>query len=152
MTVVSHDAENRTRVDDCNNDGCYSRNVSYSNVSFSQLAALTNVSTYCEQFISYECKKSKLLSGGSAWWVSRQGLRMDHWGGSSQSGSCGCAITDTCANSNITCNCDANDDVWREDSGLLFVKDYLPVSQLRFGDTAGGKEEGYHTLGKLKCY
>ena len=40
----------------------------------------------------------------------------------------------------------------REDSGLLTDKTHLPVKQLRFGDTAGGSDQGYHTLGKLKCY
>ena len=152
VTVISHDSENRTRVTSCSADGCYSRDVNYIGVSFSQLTALTDVSTYCEQFISYECKASKLFAGNKAWWVSRQGLKMDHWGGSSKSGWCGCAVTGTCAKSNVKCNCDINDNVWREDSGLLFIKDYLPVSQLRFGDTDGKIEEGYHTLGKLKCY
>ena len=152
VTVISHDSENRTRVTSCKDDGCYSRDVNYIGVSFSQLTALTNVSTYCEQFIRYECKASKLFKGNKAWWVSRQGLKMNYWGGSSKSGWCGCAVNGTCAKSNVKCNCDINDDVWREDSGLLFIKDYLPVSQLRFGDTDEKTEEGYHTLGKLKCY
>jgi hypothetical protein len=26
------------------------------------------------------------------------------------------------------------------------------VSELRFGDTGGSDEEGYHTLGKLLCW
>ena len=49
------------------------------------------------------------------------------------------------------CNCDKNVRVWREDSGLLTDKTKLPVKQLRFGDT-GGSNQGYHTLGKLRCY
>ena len=31
------------------------------------------------------------------------------------------------------------------------VYSYLPVKQLRFGDTGSQGEEGYHTLGKFKC-
>ena len=31
------------------------------------------------------------------------------------------------------------------------TKTYLPVKQLRFGDTGLGGEKGYHTLGKFKC-
>ena len=53
------------------------------------------------------------------------------------------------------CNCDKEDYAWREDSGLLTDKAQLPVKQLRFGDTGNYNqwgEEGYHTLGKLKCY
>jgi len=35
---------------------------------------------------------------------------------------------------------------------LLTEKSDLPVTQLRFGDTGDSREQGYHTLGKLKCY
>ena len=61
-------------------------------------------------------------------------------------------MTNTCADSGRGCNCDKNDDVLREDSGLLTEKSHLPVLQLRFGDTGSSQEYGYHTLGKLKCY
>lgn len=61
-------------------------------------------------------------------------------------------MTNSCANPNDGCNCDKNDHVWREDSGLLTNKSHLPVSQLRFGDIEDNGEEGYHTLGKLMCY
>ena len=61
-------------------------------------------------------------------------------------------MNNTCANPKIGCNCDANDDVWREDSGLLTDKTKLPVKQIRFGDTGEWWEKGYHTLGKFMCY
>ena len=64
-------------------------------------------------------------------------------------------MTNSCADPSKRCNCDKNDAVWREDSGLLTDKTQLPVKQLRFGDTTkriGHDEKGYHTLGKLKCY
>ena len=61
-------------------------------------------------------------------------------------------MDNTCADSRFGCNCDANDDVWGEDSGLLTDKTKLPLIQLRFGDTGGSGERGYHKLGKLKCY
>ena len=54
--------------------------------------------------------------------------------------------------SNLDCNCDKSDRKWREESGHLTEKTHLPVKQLRFGDTGYDYEEGYHTLGKLKCY
>ena len=60
-------------------------------------------------------------------------------------------MTNSCADSSYACNCDQNDFVWREDSGLLTDKRKLPVKQLRFGDVTG-REEGCHTLGKLKCF
>ena len=63
-------------------------------------------------------------------------------------------MNNSCADSRLGCNCDKNDHVRREDSGLLTEKTKLPVIQLRFGDTGDTKlgEKGYHTLGKFKCY
>ena len=57
-----------------------------------------------------------------------------------------------CADSRSPCNCDKNYEVWREDSGILTDINHLPGRQIRFGDTTGPIEEGYHTLRKLKCY
>ena len=64
VTVISHDSENETRVNKCEQAGCYSRVIHYKGVSVSQLASLTNVSTHCEQFIKYECLRSRLLKDG----------------------------------------------------------------------------------------
>ena len=153
VTVISHDSESRTHVDGCNPSGCYSRDIHYTGASLSQLASLTRVSSQCEQFIKYECYGSRTFQHqGYAWWVSRDSAKMTYWGGASPgSGTCACGMTNSCADSSYGCNCDKNDNVWREDSGLLTDKTKLPVKQLRFGDVGTG-EEGYHTLGKLKCF
>ena len=152
MTVISHDSESRTLVHGFSCRGCYSRNVHYNGASLSQLASLTSVSSHCEQFIKYECYDSRFVGLGYAWWVSRDSAQMVYWGGASPgSGKCACGMTNSCADPSYGCNCDKNDHVWREDSGLLTDKTSLPVKQLRFGD-ATGSEQGYHTLGKLKCY
>ena len=151
VTVISHDSESRTHVNGCNPLGCYSRDIHYRGVSLSQLASLTRVSSHCEQFIKYECYHSIISRYG--WWVSRDSTKMTHWGGASPgSGRCACGMTNSCADSSYGCNCDKNDNVWREDSGLLTDKTHLPVKQLRFGDTGSSYEQGYHTLGQLKCY
>ena len=155
VTVISHDSEGRTHVNGfANSPGSYSRDVVYSGADLSQLASLTAVSARCEQFIKYECHGSLLLHHGSpyGWWVSRDKRKMTYWGGASPgSVKCACGMTNSCADQSKRCNCDKNDNVWREDSGLLTDKSTLPVTQLRFGDTDASDEEGYHTLGKLKC-
>ena len=154
VTVISHDSENRTLVDGYDGAGEYSRSIHYSGTSLSQLAGLTDVSAHCEQFIKYECYGSLLnfASFPYGWWVSRDSSQMLYWGGASpDSQKCACGMTNSCANPSRACNCDKNDFVWREDSGLLTDKSTLPVKELRFGDT-GTNEKGYHTLGKLKCY
>ena len=156
VTVISHDSESRTHVRGCEDQGCYSRDIHYTRASLSQLASLTRVSSQCEQFIKYECYNSVLRPYRArpyGWWVSRDSAKMKYWGGASPgSGKCACGMTNSCAVSSDHCNCDKNDNVWREDSGLLTDKTKLPVKQLRFGDTGDSGEQGYHTLGKLKCF
>ena len=155
VTVISHDSERRTKVRDglgWGGQGSYSRDIHYTGASLSQLASLTRVSPHCEQFIKYHCYDSMIFRSGYAWWVSRDSSKMTHWGGASVSGKCACGMTNSCADSRYGCNCDKNDGVWREDSGLLTDKTKLPVTQLRFGDAGNSNNQGYHTLGKLKCY
>jgi len=159
VTVISHDSESRTHVGNipgCNlgNLGCYSKDVRYTGVSTAQLAALTRVSQNCEQFIKFECHYSiAFIVEGDAWWVSRDGRNMSYWGGASgHDKMCACGLTNSCSNGQ-KCNCyNSGGKVWREDSGLLTDKSALPVSQIRLGDLDQSHEEGYHTLGKLKCY
>ena len=154
VAVISHDSESRTHVNGYSSPGSYSRDIHYTGASLSQLASLTRVSSHCEQFFKYECYNSVVLRCGAyAWWVSRDSSKMTYWGGASpDSGKCACGMTNSCADSGYACNCDKNDGVWREDSGLLTDKTHLPVKQLRFGDTGSSIAQGYHTLGKLKCY
>ena len=156
VTVVSHDSENRTLVDGYDDKGEYSRSIHYLGASLSQLAGLTAISSNCEQFIKYECYGSMLMYTSFGWWVSRDSSKMLYWGGVSPGNkTCACGMTNSCANPGEACNCDKNDGVWREDSGLLSDKSTLPVKELRFGDTGvfeGVDEKGYHTLGKLRCY
>ena len=156
VTVISHNSENRTLVDGYDGAGAYSRSIHYSGASLSQLASLSDVSLHCEQFIKYECYGSMLLYSSNGWWVSRNSSKMQYWGGASPgSRKCSCGMTNSCADPIDACNCDNNDGVWREDSGLLTDKSTLPVKELKFGDTGifeGLDEKGYHTLGKLRCY
>ena len=155
VTVISHDSESRITVDGYEDKGSYSRDINYTGASLSQLARLTIVSLRCEQFFKYECHHSVFWyeADPHGWWVSRDSTKMTYWGGASPgSAKCACGMNNSCANPNKGCNCDANDDVWREDSGLLTDKTKLPVKQLRFGDTGGSHEKGYHTLGKFNCY
>ena len=150
VTVISHDSEARTHV----YGGTIERAIHYTGASLSQLASLTRVSSHCEQFIKYECYHSVMRLGLVDWWESRDSTKMTYWGGASPgSGKCACGMANSCVDPSDRCNCDKNDHVWREDSGLLTDKTSLPVTKLRDGDLGSiGREEGYHTLGKLKCY
>ena len=156
VTVISHDSESRTHVANipgCGwTPGCYRKDVTYTEASTAQLSALTRVSQNCEQFIKFECKNVAFLPESVAWWVSRDGRKMNYWGGAGGSANtCACGVTNSCLNGQ-KCNCYNGGSGWREDSGLLTDKSALPVSQIRLADFDHSGEEGYHTLGKLKCY
>ena len=160
VTVISHDSESRTHVVHIPGCGvtpecycCYRKDVSYTGVSTAQLAALTRVSQTCEQFIKFECNNDVAFVPESvAWWVSRDGRKMNYWGGAGGSANkCACGVTNSCLNGQ-KCNCYNGGSGWREDSGLLTNKSALPVSQIRLADFDDANEEGNHTLGKLKCY
>ncbi|CAH1272550.1 NOTCH2 [Branchiostoma lanceolatum] len=148
-TSVGHDSEDRTRVSPgCEAAGCYRREVQY-NATLDQLSALVAVSNSCKQLFKYECYNSIL---GIAWWNSRGGQKQVNWAGSEADGRrCSCGISGTCADDSPTCNCDNNDNVWREDSGWLTDKNSLPVMQLNFGDTGDAGEDAFHTLGRFTC-
>ena len=155
VTVSSHNSESRTHVGNipgCTRQGCYRKDVTYTGVSTAQLVALTRVSQNCEQFIKYECNRySPFVERGYAWCVSRDGTRMDYWGGATGHNKiCACGVNNSCP-SRRKCNCPSSQG-WSEGSGLLTDKLTLLVSQIRLGDLNDSLEEGYHTLGKLKCY
>ena len=102
VTVVSHDSEDKTRVNGFHLPGSYSRNVTYTEADLLQLGSLTASSAYCEQFIKYECVHTVLLFNGNmyGWWVSRDGESMTYWGGvDSTPYKCACGLTNTCADS-----------------------------------------------------
>ena len=157
VTVISHNTERRTHVANipgCGwTPGCYSKDVTYTGVDVAQLAALTRVAQNCEQFIKFECNNEvAFVPESHAWWVSRDGRKMNYWGGAGGTANrCACGVTNSCLNGQ-KCNCYNGGSGWREDSGLLTDKSALPVSQIRLADFDDSGEEGYHTLGKLKCY
>lgn len=152
VTVVGHDSENRTLVNGSEGPGSYQLHIHYIGATFSQLKGLTEASKSCEQFIKFECRSALLSKNDHGYWLSRDGEKMTYWGGAIYGNRCACGMNNSCADHQWPCNCDMNDQIWREDGGLLTNKSHLPVSQLRFGDTGDADEEGYHTLGKLKCY
>ena len=54
------------------------------------------------------------------WWVSRQGEKMNYWGGAAiDRGQCACGMTNSCEKNNM-CNCDAVFKELREDNGYLW--------------------------------
>ncbi|KAG2458456.1 FAKD3 protein, partial [Polypterus senegalus] len=153
ITVVGHNSEDRLRISPCEDAGCYSRQIVYKQASLHQLRVLTETSETCEQFVKLECRHIRFLRENWGWWISRDGQKVQSWGGSStNSGKCGCGERGDCDLGLSTCNCDANDEVWRSDEGYLTDKSVLPVREVRFGDTRDVPVEmAFYSIGKLQC-
>ena len=156
VTVFSHDSEESTHVAGYEAKGSYRKVIAY-DLTIDQIVNVINSSLHCEQYIRWYCKGAglylSLSAGPDSWWVSRQGYKMIYWGGATPgSKKCACGMTNSCVDPNRGCNCESVNYQWGEDSGFLVDKEYLPVSELRFGDTGDSSEEGYHTLGKLLCW
>ena len=152
VMVISHDSENSTLVDGYEEGGSYRRIVTYTGLNATQIVTLVGISRRCFQFIKFECFGVELFGRDMAWWVSRDGNKMNYWGGADpDSGKCACGMDDSCVDPKYDCNCDSEKSQWLEDSGFLSDKSTLPVTEMRFGDTGGQREKGYHTLGKFMC-
>ncbi|KAM3605321.1 uncharacterized protein V6R79_023831 [Siganus canaliculatus] len=124
-----------------------------------QLSAAVSQSEHCQQELSYQCRKSRLLNTpeGSpfSWWLGGPGLGQvqTYWGGA-QPGSqqCACGLQGDCVDPQHYCNCDADRMEWAEDSGLLIDKDSLPVRSLVLGDVHRPGSEAAYRVGPLRCH
>ncbi|KPJ11812.1 Neurexin-4 [Papilio machaon] len=166
VTEVSHSAVGGSPVDGYQEPGSFRQDVVYE-ASRAQLEALLNRSHTCSQRLDYMCRHSRLLNSPSeeatfapfAWWVSRAGQRMDSWAGAPPgSRMCRCGVLGNCIDPTKWCNCDAEysplkAEEFQMDGGEITEKEYLPVKQLRFGDTGShlDEKEGRYTLGPLLC-
>ena len=66
----------------------------------------------------------------------RDGIDRFYWAGNDSSLQvCPCNATGDCFNPEDRCNCDANDEVLREDAGYITLMSDLPISAFRAGDT-----------------
>ena len=101
VTVISHNSESRTYVANigCSDARCYSKDLRYTGVSNAQLTALTRVSQNCEQCIRFECNNDvAFLEDSYAWWVSRNGTRINYWGGATgHYKMCACGVINSCS-------------------------------------------------------
>ncbi|XP_030841851.1 EGF and laminin G domain-containing protein [Strongylocentrotus purpuratus] len=149
ITTFEHQEANRSLVTGAEVAFSFVRNITYGDKSVDQVATGADISGECYQYIKYECHHSH-LTGYTAWY-DRDGKLKNYWGGATvDSGQCACGISGSCTNGH-PCNCDTNDNTWREDSGYLTDKTSLPVTEMRFGDTGSTSEYGYYTLGPLYC-
>ncbi|XP_038597328.1 LOW QUALITY PROTEIN: contactin-associated protein-like 5 [Tachyglossus aculeatus] len=155
-TTVQHNNTELTRVRGANPEKPYTMSFNYS-TSTEQLEALINGAEYCEQEVTYHCKKSRLLNTPNGtpftWWVGRANERHPYWGGSLPGvQQCACGLEESCLDIQHFCNCDADKEEWANDTGLLSFKDHLPVTQIVITDTNRSNSEAAWRIGPLRCY
>ncbi|XP_072171208.1 contactin-associated protein-like 2 [Diadema setosum] len=153
-TVVGHSQMRSLEVSGYEEPGLFSLDPKY-DASKKQLKALTALSQSCSQRIAYRCRGSVLMVRSDAtrttyaWWVTIDGDRVESWGGAPiNSTMCACGTTRSCMTGR-PCNCDSNGK--GADVGDITQKEYLPVMDVRLGDTGGKREMGYIQLGALRC-
>ncbi|XP_780522.4 uncharacterized protein LOC575010 [Strongylocentrotus purpuratus] len=149
ITTFEHQEAYRSLVTGAETARSFIRSIRYGDKSADQVAMGADISAECSQFIKYECHGSYMT--GYTSWYDRDGNLKNYWGGATvDGGQCACGSSGSCTNGHH-CNCNTNDNNWREDSGYLTDKTTLPVTEMRFGDTGDASESGYYTLEPLYC-
>ncbi|KAM9350204.1 contactin-associated protein-like 4 [Symphorus nematophorus] len=156
--VIQHNNTELTRLRPSPGGNQHSVHFDYSTEEEQLLAAISQ-SEHCEQELSYQCRKSRLLNTpeGSpfSWWLGGPGpgKLQTYWGGS-QPGSqqCACGLQGDCVDPQHYCNCDADRMEWAEDSGLLTHKENLPIRSLVLGDIQRPGSEAAYRVGPLRCH
>ncbi|UYV79517.1 CNTNAP1 [Cordylochernes scorpioides] len=162
LTILHHKNERTTDVKGFSKPGSFIQDIVYE-ADMAQIVELVNRSLTCYQSLRYDCFNSRLFNTPVpdnapfepfSWWVSRSNQKMDYWGGSLPgSRKCNCGLYGTCKQPGTYCNCDALGYGWLSDGGEITQREYLPVRQLRFGDTGATTDQkrGRYTLGPLVC-
>ncbi|XP_042327132.1 contactin-associated protein-like 2 [Sceloporus undulatus] len=155
-TTVHHDLQERSPVVSNRPEKHALIQLNYS-ATMDQISAITESAEYCEQFISYSCKLSRLLNTPEGnpytWWIGRANEKHYYWGGSGPGiQKCACGIERNCTDSRYYCNCDADSKQERKDSGLLSYKEHLPASQVMVGDIGRPGSDAKLTVGPLRCH
>ena len=153
LCIPVHSCMERTEVRgvDYEEMGGYQMSFKY-NVSWNLLLEIVRVSRTCKQLIRWECHSASIKSPYNSsiaitFWKNRDGLPRLYWGGAGHTTTnCACGMSDSCAVPKLKCNCDANDEVLREDVGHVSYKPDLPITMFLAGDTGENSELSYRLI------
>ncbi|XP_046714224.1 contactin-associated protein-like 5 [Silurus meridionalis] len=137
-TVIGHDHLQPVSVQGSTPRSPYVLIFNYS-ISPYHIRSLVASSEHCQQEVTYRCRKSRLFDTWDgtplSWWLDRDGVKRTYWGGSLPGvQQCSCSLEGNCRDMNYFCNCDADQETWVNDTGLLSYKDHLPLSEIAIGD------------------
>ena len=165
VTEVMHTySENLTNVEHCLDPGCYTKNLTYvsgddgHHIETSQLEALIELSSDCEQSFYYECTLAPLRKQDVdyAYWTGTDGERNFYFTGSDSTvHSCDCYYSEDGCEAhdvlNTTCNCDSIEPTPLIDTGTLTKASSLPVKSIAFGGLSFEMQQASYTIGRLVC-
>jgi len=135
----------------------------------SVLRSLISQSSYCRQYFRYECRSAPLELGNKTWMEAPfpKNHRISSLNGINR-GMCTCATTEKrCLDPNRSCNCDAGQPFWSEDSYELIGRDDVGLTRIvilkqdldderilfdKQQPLSNQKSQSRFTLGDLKCY
>ncbi|XP_055955129.1 contactin-associated protein-like 2 [Patella vulgata] len=152
VTVVYHNATAKTLVDGFNSPYSFKLHLQYT-VSLDHIRVIKQNSNNCEQFLRYDCFGSRLI-GYAAWRTIHQQRAYYFAGNGTDSESCACGIGDSCDKTGVKCNCNINDNVWRDDSDFITNITALPITAFEAGDTGFVDyydERAFVSIGPLRC-
>lgn len=149
--ISDHDQENKTRVKGFEGAGSFEALLTY-DIGWGQAIRIVDKSGDCAQFVRWDCFGTIIhnpfdQTTMTTFWMNRTEQMTYYFGGARPgSGNCACGETNSCFNKSLSCNCDANDEVWRFDEGFITNKVELPIYSFHAGDT------GLYFLYYYNCY
>ncbi|KAJ0178446.1 hypothetical protein K1T71_006269 [Dendrolimus kikuchii] len=150
-TVVEHNLPSQVDVRSASGQD-FSFKIKYREFTAEMLQELISHSLYCRQYIKYDCNMAPLELHSATWFISSSNDTVDFLGNVKR-GYCPCGVNTTCVNPTQACNCDANENKWHSDEGILVDPRSLGIIEMFFLQQKDLTEEaqGRITLGPLEC-
>ncbi|XP_022348198.1 contactin-associated protein-like 4 [Enhydra lutris kenyoni] len=154
-TVVQHNSSALTRVKGADQNNPHWAVFQYE-ASLEQLRAVIARARHCQQMLEFHCRRSRLRDPQDgtplSWWVGSTHGTRTYWAGSMpEAQTCACGLAGNCVDSQHRCNCDADQDEWTNDTGVLSYKEHLPVTRIVVADAARPSSAAAYRLGPLLC-
>nr|XP_034312115.1 contactin-associated protein-like 5 isoform X6 [Crassostrea gigas] len=146
QTVVEHNLRNLTQVRGITLPDMRIR-LTYREMGFVELQQLTKISSWCEQYIQYNCLNAPLRLSNLTHFKSIDGGVVQYIGKTDPEFTPGCSMG--------TCNCDNEDLVAQEDGGYNRIKSQLPIGEItvyQYTDFKTPDSKGTLSIGPLKCW
>ncbi|KAJ8305373.1 hypothetical protein KUTeg_015918 [Tegillarca granosa] len=115
------------------------------------LLQLTDQSTWCRQYVQYDCYDAPLKLGDETFFKAANGEVVEYIG-ADKPGKCLCSLNSSCSQDK-GCNCDSSMKNWQQDCGYNTKKTQLPITEITvLQSTRKSSAKALLTLGQLECW